>query len=203
MLRFEVFLVPAIGGFVTVGQMLMEYGDCHRHGDWCCFFESIHVSYPTHYRAWRSLDSSITQQSASTFLTSENNVNTTLPEPIVQRSQSIFINTVHLRVQLLKQLIRNQPPYTQMKWNLSIPISYTDSKITPHWFSTTQEQEKVYLLVWIWFKSSGQSHLMKYFLFWFCLHVFYRYPKSPQSPSCRPYTDKENMEWHGMAWSTT
>jgi hypothetical protein len=33
MLGFGIFLVPAIGGFVTVGQMLMEYGDCHRLGD--------------------------------------------------------------------------------------------------------------------------------------------------------------------------
>jgi mannose/fructose/N-acetylgalactosamine-specific phosphotransferase system component IIC len=32
-LGFGIFLVPAIGGFVTVGQMLMEYGDCHRLGD--------------------------------------------------------------------------------------------------------------------------------------------------------------------------
>jgi hypothetical protein len=30
---FGIFLVPAIGGFVTVAQMLVEYGDCHRLGD--------------------------------------------------------------------------------------------------------------------------------------------------------------------------
>lgn len=30
---FGIFLVPALGGIVTVGKMVWVYGDCHRLGD--------------------------------------------------------------------------------------------------------------------------------------------------------------------------